>query len=259
MRKIIRICLLILFSSFLIPVGSQAALPVFDLPHILETIYNGYQMYQSLQSSIKQLEYAYIQTQTQLKQLQQLDISSITNFREAVSLVDQQIDFVRKAENRFKSISVRVGETSVPLSQFYRIPGEAEEMVIADMTRNMSEWEKARAWSHYGLNPANYMYVKAWEGRLQDASKQMVVIDEIIAENNEQTAQAVEGIVNEAMGNESQLAVLQSMTALMQILIGEQQEANRLNALANRYQADKDKAGDMPVQNVSKFSNDWIE
>jgi len=55
------------------------------------------------------------------------------------------------------------------------------------------------------------------------------------------------------------LAVLQSMTALMQILIGEQMEANRLNAMAQEYQHDKDMLSDMPVSSRSTFSDDWIE
>ncbi|MCD1654501.1 hypothetical protein K7J14_07255 [Treponema zuelzerae] len=45
----------------------------------------------------------------------------------------------------------------------------------------------------------------------------------------------------------------------MQILIGQQMEANRINALNVRYQADKDIAADMPVQQKGRFSKDWIE
>lgn len=251
------ICFSVMFLFVFVPVSSQMA--VVDFPHILETIHNGYQMYQSVQNSIKQLEYAYQQTQAQLKQLQQLDFSQIQNFDDAVRLVDKQIDFVRTTENRFKSISVNVGGKNIPLTQFYRLPEEAVDMVINDLTKEMSEWEKARAWSRHGLNPANYMYVQAWKGRIEEVNKQLVVIDEVIAQNNATTAEAVEGLVRESMNNESQLAVMQSMTALLQILIGEQMEANRLNSIALRYEADKDKAQEMPVTDRARFSSDWIE
>ena len=252
----------ILSAFFCIALGQLplcAQLATFDVANVLETIHNGYLMYQSVQNSIKDLEYAYQTTQAQLKQLQQLDMNKIRSFSDAVSFVDKQIDFVRKTENRFKSISVSVGGKSIPLTQFYRVPGEAVEMVVNDMTRNMSDWEKARAWSHYGLNPANYMYVKAWEGRLQESGKQLAVIKDVIAENNKKTAGEVEAIMSEAEKSESSLAVLQSLGALMQILIGEQMEANRLNALTAQYTADKDKAGDLPVPSRAQFSKDWLE
>ena len=150
-RKLTMIIMLILsFPGQTLPIQ-----PVIDSPHILETIWNGYKLYQSVLNSIQQLEYAYITTQTQLKSIQQMDLEDIRSFTDAVSLVDKQINFVRTTENRFKNISVSVGGKRVPLSQFYRIPGESVDMIVHDMTAEMSDWEKARAWSHYGLHPAN--------------------------------------------------------------------------------------------------------
>ncbi len=247
-------------SLSMLPVEAQ--MPVFDAPHILETIYNGYQMYQSVQNSLKNLEYAYQTTQAQLKQLQQLRIDDIASFQDAVSFVDAQVDFVRQTENRFKSIGVNVGGKNVPLTQFYRVPFEAYNMVKDDMTANMSDWEKARAWSHYGLNPANYFYMKAMGTRLHEAQKQMAVIGDVIKQNQEKTAEKVEGLMAAAEETESSLAVLQSLTAMMQIMIGEQMEANRLNGLALQHQADKEIAADLPAPlrgNSGRVSRDWLE
>lgn len=250
----------IVFNCILIstPVIAQVV-PVIDPAHILETIHNGYQTYQSVLNSIKQLEYAYVSTQAQLKQLQQLDMNKIRSFTDAVSYVDKQIDFVRKTENRFKMITVSVGGKNVPITQFYRLPGEAVDMIVHDLTADMSDWEKARAWSRYGLNPANYMYTVAWKGRLNEAAKQMTVIGDVIEENNRIAAQEMDAIMAEAEKSESSLAVLQSLTALMQILIGQQMEANRLNALNIRYQADRDMAADLPVEQKGRYSKDWID
>ncbi len=249
-------CMCLALGSF--SIGAQV-IPVVDAPHILETIHNGYQMYQSLQNSIKDLEYAYVSTQAQLTQLQQLDMNKIRSFTDAVSFVDKQIDFVRRTENRFKAISVSVGGKNVPISQFYRLPGEASDMIVHDMTSDMSDYEKARAWSRYGMNPANYMYAVAWRGRLNDAAKQMTAIGDVIAENNKKTAEEMSVLMEETEKSESSLAVMQAMAALMQILIGEQMEANRLNALTAQYTADKDMAADKPVEPRSTFSTDWIE
>jgi len=251
------ICIGVLSIVWMIPVSAQQA--VVDFPHILETIHNGYLMYQSILNSIQQLDYAYQTTQMQLQQLQQLKVEDIQSFTDAVSFVDKQISFVRRTENRFKSIGVTVGGKTIPLTQFYRIPGEAEQMVINDMTQPMSDWEKARAWSYYGLNPANYFYVRAWEGRIQEASKQMSVISDVINENNEKTAQEITEIGQTANQSGSELAVLQASMAMLQILIGEQMEANRLNAMALQYQSDKDKASELPVSSKSRFSSDWYE
>lgn len=254
------VVLVVCVSLSMLPVEAQ--MPVFDAPHILETIYNGYQLYQDVQNSLKSLEYAYQTTQAQLKQLQQLRIDDIASFQDAVSFVDSQVDFVRQTENRFKSIGVNVGGKNVPLTQFYRVPFEAYNMVKDDMTANMSEWDKARAWSHYGLNPANYFYMKAMGERLLEAKKQMSVIDEVIKDNQKKTAEKVDGLMTASKETESSLAVLQSLTAMMQILIGEQMEANKLNALALRHEADQEAAADLPAPlrgNSSRVSRDWLE
>ncbi len=255
-----KLCLLVaLLCSFRSISSFAQGTPVIDTAHILETIHNGYQMYQSVMNSIKQLEYAYVSTQAQLKQLQQMDMSKVRSFSDAVSYVDKHIDFLRRTENRFKAISVSVGNKRVPISQFYRLPGEAVNMIEHDMTKDMSDWEKARAWSHYGLNPANYMYMVAWKGRLNEAAKQMTVIGDVLEENRRVASQEMDAIMKEAEKSESSLAVLQSLTALMQILIGQQMEANRLNELNVRYQADRDMAADLPIEPRGRFSRDWIE
>jgi hypothetical protein len=241
------------------PLSAQALAPVIDPAHILETIHNGYLMYQSVLNSIQQLEYAYETTQAQLKEIQQLDYTKIKSFTDAVSFVDEQLSFVRQTEQRFKSVGITVGGTTIPLTQFYRVPGEAVDMVVNDMTRNMSDYEKAQAWSNYGLDPANYMYIKSWEGRLQDAGKQLAVIGDVIEANNEKKAKEVQAIIDEAEKSEGSLAVLQSLTALMQIMIGEQMEANRLNGMTMQNQENKDKAGDLPVKPQARFSADWLE
>lgn len=253
-----KVWLTIFITLMILPAKAQPV-AVVDAPHILETIWNGYQLYQSILNSIQQLEYAYITTQTQLKSIQQMNLKDIRSFTDAVSLIDKQINFVRTTENRFKNIGVSVGGKKVPLSQFYRIPGESVDMIVHDMTAEMSDWEKARAWSHYGLHPANYMYVRAWQNRVNEAGKQLAVINDVIAENNQKTAEEVEAIATAAEETDSSLAVLQSMTALMQILIGEQMEANRLNAMAQEYQHDKDMLSDTPVTSRSTFSDDWVE
>lgn len=248
---------LLLLVSGTLPVS--AFMPVIDAPHILETIHNGYLTYQSVQNTLQQLEYAYQTTQAQLIQLQKLDMSNISSFTDAVSFVDKQLSFVRRTEDRFKRIGVNVGGKNVPLSQFYRLPGSAVDMIKNDLTANMSDREKARAWSYYGLSPANYMYTVAIKGRLNEAAEQMTVIGDIIAENQEKTSEEVDSIMKEASKSESSLAVMQSVTAMMQVLIGQQMEANRLNALALRYQADKDVSTDLPVKPRATVSSDWLE
>jgi len=238
-----------------------AQLATFDVANLLETIHNGYLTYQSVLNSIEQIKYAYESTQIQLQQIQQLKIEDIQSFTDAVNYVDKQVDFVRQTENRFKSISMNVGGTNIPLTEFYKAPGAAYDMVKDNMTAKMSDWEKARAWSHFGLNPANYFYLKAWGGRIEEASKQLVVVEEVIKENNQKTAKEVKEIADKANQSGSELAVLQASMAMLQILIGEQQEANRLTASALQYQATKDKAGELPAQdnsNIHRVSRDWL-
>lgn len=193
-------------------------MPVIDVSNLLETIYNGYQMYQQVQTSIQQLQYAYESTKAQLQQLQQLDYSSIGSFTDAVSVVDKHLSFLRRTEDRFKYMRIRIGDGSYSLAELYKIPGNAFNELADDLTREMTDYEKAVAWSHYGLQPANYFYAKKLGDRATDLAGTLAAMSETAQERATENSQTVSEALAASRSAESMLAGIQAQTEILSAL-----------------------------------------
>lgn len=257
MKKKIKVFFVLLSITFTM----QAQMLTLDLPHILETIHNGYLTYQSVMSLQQQLTYAYESAQNQLKQLQELDWNNIQSFEQGMSYVDQSLSFIRETENKFKSVSVDVGGTRIPLNELYKTPMTAYEMVKTNLTSNLSNWDKAMIYQRYGLTPANYMYLKAWENRIEDATKSIAVIKETQDKRMEEREKAVNDIVKNAIDSHADLATQQAILAVLQHLVGSTNEGNRLQALAISQQdyINRNQTIDSEEMAFTKLSNDWLE
>ena len=147
-----------------------------DFLHMLETIHNGAQMYQQIQNEIKELEYDYQSTKAQIKSLQQLNPSDIHSFTEAVEAVDVNLTFLRNTEDTLTNYRVSLGNTSYNLAEIYKIPGGVYSEVYDAWNSDLSDEDKARIWSYYGLDPRNYAYTQTWKKRISGASKQLSIL-----------------------------------------------------------------------------------
>lgn len=157
---------MVLTAAGTVSVSAQGY-PVIDVAHILESIYNGYQIYQNVQNTLQGLVYSYESMKAHLQQLKEFDYESLDSFRDIVRFVDRQLSYVRNMENRLNNMRVTVDGKTIPLKRIYELPEAAGEGEREFWT------QKARAWSHYGLHPVNYYYAQTWKGRIREASQQL--------------------------------------------------------------------------------------
>lgn len=212
MKKIT--CLFVFTCLLTIGVNAQGA-PVIDLAHIIESIRNGFVMYEQLQSTIQQLKYTYESAQYQLRQIQQLDPSKISGFRDAISFVDKNLTFMRNTENNLKNFRVKIGNGSYDLLSLYKIPGGLLQEQASFWTREMTSEEKKRAWQYWGLDPRNYDYTVTWQGRIQEGAQKLASLAGSIEEHMEANDKEVQQLTDEAVMQEGTVALLQS-SILMQ-------------------------------------------
>jgi hypothetical protein len=222
----------------IVPVSAQGA-PVIDVSHILESIYNGYQIYQNVQNTLQSLVYTYESMKAHLQQLKEFDYSSLDSFRDVVTFVDRQLNFMRVTENRLNSMHVTVGGKSIPLKNIYELPGEIVEQQTDLWTREMSEDEKARAWSRYGLRPANYRYAQTWKKRITEASKQLAALADGAEENLEESAKEVEEISKKSRESDGTVALLQANVEMQRVLAGQLMQMNYQLSVAGQLQGDQ--------------------
>lgn len=241
MKKFFIIITLIFCIAGTAPLFSQG-MPVIDAAHILESIYNGYQIYQSVQNTLQQLRYTYESVKAQIQMLQRFDYSSIGSFTQAVSFVDRQLSFFRNTENRLKNMRVRVGNKNYDLLSIYEVPGAATEKLWGDLTREMTVEERARAWSHYGLRPVNYMYVETWKARITDASKKLAGLADSVEENIETASREVDEITATSRETDSTVGLLQASIEMQGILFKQLTQMNYSLATMGQLMGDSEQS-----------------
>lgn len=228
-----------LILTFLMISTAKANLPVIDIPHILETIYNGYQMYQQVQNTIQQIQYQYESTKAQLQNLTSFDFSSIENFKDAMSFVDENLSFIRNTEDALKNMKVTIGNSSYDLSSLYKIPGGVFDELTDLWTREMTDAEKAAIWSKYGLSPKNYQYTKVWKDRIVDGSKKLAALSGTVEKHNQKNAEIVADIVAKAKETNSEVGLSQALLELEGRLFTEMQQISYNTLLIGNLISDK--------------------
>lgn len=200
MKKKILMMLCFMCCGFFL--SAQASL-VMDVPHLLETVRNGYQMYEQIQTMIKQLEYQYESTKAQIQSLQQLDPSDISSFRDAVKYTDKHLTFLRNTENNLRNMRISMGNNSYSLFDLYKAPGGVWEDMVDLWTREMTQAEKERAWAYYGLDPRNYRYVQVWQTRIADTAQKLASMSVQSQQMYEETLAQNEMIANAITNTDS--------------------------------------------------------
>jgi hypothetical protein len=227
------------------------------MAHILETVYNGYQIYQDVQNTLQGLIYTYETMKAQLQQIRKFDYSSLNSFTDIVRFVDRQLTFARQTENRLNNMRVRVGGKSIPLKSMYELPGAIVESEKEFWAREMTEQEKAYAWSHYGLQPVNYYYAQTWKARINDAAQQLAALSDGAEENMETSAREVEDIASKSRDSDGTVALLQANVEMQRVLAGQLMQMNYQMSLAGRLQGDQAMQSQQINQRM-KVSSDFL-
>ena len=236
MKKKIGFFMLYCFMRLAVSAQGQ---PVIDIAHILETIHVASQTYQQVQNTIKQLEYQYQQSKMQLQNLQKMDFSNINGITDAVSFVDKNLSFIRNTENRLKNTRVQIGKGSYDLASLYKSPNGVFSEMSDLWTRDLTKEEKARIYSRYGLDPKNYYYMQAWNGRVQEGAKKIAVIAEDAEKQFEENGKEVEAIAEKSRASDSTVALLQAQNELLRNLHKELQMLSYTTKMSANLMADK--------------------
>jgi hypothetical protein len=255
--KTVLLIMVLLTGVNILPAAAQGY-PVIDMAHILESIYNGYQIYQNVQNTLQGLIYSYESTKAQLQQLKNFDYSSINSFTDMVRFVDRQLTFMRQTEYRLNNMRVRVGGKAIPLKSMYELPGAIYESQRDLWTREMTDAEKARAWSHYGLQPVNYYYAQTWKERITEAAQELSAIADGAEENMESSAKEVDDLSARSRESDSTVALLQANIEMQRILAGELMKMNYQLSLAGRLQGDQAMQNQQVPQRMT-VSSDFLK
>jgi hypothetical protein len=135
---------------------------------------------------------------TQLQQLKQMAEDSLEHFKKLTDIEsfedfmrwnNQQLYMERQVENKFHSIGMDIGGTRYGLKKALEIPGALMNDLRDTATGDFTEAQRRRMYTKLGLSPANYSYVKTWQGQIEKAVETMATRKEVINEENTESAQ----------------------------------------------------------------------
>lgn len=195
-------------------INAQASL-TFDVENLLQMIKEYEMMVTQTQTAITSLQYQYEATVNQAKAMQKLDYADIDSFRDAVSVANQGLSFLRNTENYLTRQRFQFGNNSYTLTEMYNVPGGALSTMVVAATADMTAAQKAAVWHYYGLDPANYYYTQLWKKRITDVGKQLVAMSVQTEELSQKQLNANEELANAAQNTDSSVALQQISIGLL--------------------------------------------
>jgi hypothetical protein len=125
---------------------------------------------QSVSQMIASVENTYNQVQNMIRmEKMALDnlrhITEVKSFDDFMSWYNRQLYLERQAEQKFMNMGVKVGGQTIRMKEIDEIPGALRTSFVDPWKEGLSPEQRKSVWLNFGLTPANYMYVKAWEAR----------------------------------------------------------------------------------------------
>jgi hypothetical protein len=147
---------------------------------IKETVQQGLTMYSQLEN-LKQM------AEDSLKNFEKL--KDVENFEDFMRWNNRQLYMERQVEAKFKSIGMTIGGKRYGLMDAMKIPGALWNDLENTATGDFTEAQRRRMYVKLGMSPANYQYVKTWQGRIETAVETMATMSEVLNEENMATAE----------------------------------------------------------------------
>lgn len=224
-KKIIVLMLLACLGGKVFAQGT----PVIDITAILAFLESLEEMYKQYEATVNHLQTSYSQLQQTLKSFEKPDFSQLNakdplgSWGKIMSYGNTQMNKVRDVENIMNAKSMKVGNYSYSIADFFDHPVEASrsavsgavEFVLFDPFQERSVAEKAAFHAKYGMSPANYMrYHKMGSAVNEKLAKiESVVQYEILSDESEN--KEIETIVGDGADSESMLTQAQVDKALL--------------------------------------------
>jgi hypothetical protein len=204
-----------------------ATIEATQLEHLAATVANGLQIIESVQVAYNQLHYGIQVAEAALQNLRTFDPSKIQSLDDWMDYANKQMALERRAEAVFSNLGVRAGGKTYSLMNALEIPEAVAEGEINQWNSEFTERERKKIWMRYGLQPANYYYMKTWREREKDLTAQMAAKPEALNESQRETALQVDTVISESRFSESANALSQAQIEMQGIQTGQLMEMNR--------------------------------
>jgi hypothetical protein len=92
-------------------------------------------------------------------------------------------------ESQFNSIGMNIGGQRYGIREAMDIPGALVNDFKETAAGDFTEAQRRRMYVKLGMTPANYYYVKTWQGRIENAVENMAVMTDLLNEEGAATAE----------------------------------------------------------------------
>ena len=183
----------------------------------------------SIEEQVKQVNIMQREIDSNIEQLRHLEKPE--SIAEMISLVDEQISFVRTMEDNIVNASFTIGNNSIPLTEFYKVDQisdlfaeDIEEIWSSDYT----DEEKATIFARYGLNAKNYMYVIEKQKQIAQLGVTTKLLFQRQKDKNELNMTAIKDLREAIDQNPSEKALTEGLLTTNTMMIESQTDTNLL-------------------------------
>lgn len=136
---------------------------------------------------VTQIEQTRLLVEDSLENFKRLE--DVENFEDFMRWNNRQLYLERQVENKFNGIGINVGGKKYGVRDAMDIPEALINETKENWSGEFTEAQRRRMYVKLGMTPANYTYVKTWQGRIENAVEKMAVMTEVLNEENMATAE----------------------------------------------------------------------
>jgi hypothetical protein len=153
--------------------------------HIDQIIYYAQSIEQMVSSAVNSYNQLQNMIRMEERALQNLNgIADVQSWDDFMNWYNRQLYLERQAENKFKTLGVKIGGKTYHVADVEDIPDALKTSYIDYWKEEFTDEQRREMWLNLGLSPANYAYVQTWKEKEKALARIILTKPEVINEDS---------------------------------------------------------------------------
>jgi ASC-1-like (ASCH) protein len=238
---------------------------VMEVTHVDQIIYYAQSIEQMVQSAVNSYNQLQNMIRMEERALQNLKgIADVKSWDDFMNWYNRQLYLERQAENKFKTLGVKIGGKTYRVADAEDIPDALKTSYVDYWKEDFTDEQRREMWLNLGLSPANYAYVQTWKEKEKALARIILTKPEVINEDSMASLSRnyeIQGILKEdkAKPDGEKMGEKGLLSLMLEVLLDTNKTTHQAaydQAEANAWQLTAQRAGEVPP-NPPRLSEMW--
>ena len=223
--------------------------PVVDITAITTAVYNGYTMYQELQTMFNTLKTSRDQLQQQIKSFESFDFRELDakdplgSWKSINTYADRMKTYEQNIESIVNKKDIKIGNGSYSLGDIFTSPAKTAQNMAMDgknfvfdpLEARLTTEERKAFHQKFGMSFGNYMRIKQMGEVLQTKAAEVVGYSSNLQKNLSEDRERLDNIAEDVFDSESSVQQQQINNAVLTVMAQDiKTQANLLGDIARQ-------------------------